>query len=164
MCEGARIDWEVSCSVETVPAIDSPPAVVGGAGPSPDRIEPRLRPSSSSKDTFRCVRAVDSDGWLLCAGLASETWPDWGYGLLCLFLFWRSFLVVFEGPSRFSSGVSVDEDPFLKAASFFTQLVKGRLRLVRSCDPDVSTTRVRTWISLSNGLTSGFELLTIASR
>lgn len=62
ICDGAWMECDVSCSVETVPAIERLPAVAGGAGPSPDKIEPRLRPSSSSKDPFLLVRAVDNDG------------------------------------------------------------------------------------------------------
>lgn len=61
-----------------------------------------------------------------------RTRPDCGYGLFCLFLPARDFFVTLAGLSRLSSAESADEDPVLKAASFLTQLEKGRLRLVRS--------------------------------
>ena len=63
----------------------------------------------------------------------SPTRPDWGYGLFSLAV---RFFEVFWVPSRlkwpFLTPLSFDDEPFLKLASFFTQVEKGRLRVERS--------------------------------
>ena len=65
--------------------------------------------------------------------LGSPTRPDWGYGLFSLAV---RFLEALWLPSRLEwpllTPLSLDDEPFLKLASFFTQVEKGRLRVERS--------------------------------